>query len=128
MVLEPEDATGRTGNLQQTNTNGYRIQTEKSDLLEAQRIVDSWGEEHLKYSPKPGYQELIRSLLSKFTYRLDTNYAKIDRIEHIGIEKFKERVDGELFNGKTINEWRRILTSSDDKLLSAELKPLLRYK
>lgn len=128
LVLEPEDTTGRTGNLQQTNTNGYRIQTEKSDIQEAQRIVDSWGEELLKYSPLPKYQELIRSLLSQFTYRLDTNYAKIDRIEHSNIEKFKTHVESELFNGKTINEWRRILSSSDDNLLSAELEPLLRHK
>lgn len=128
LVLEPEDTTGRTGNLQQTNTNGYRIQTEKSDIQEAQRIVDSWGEELLKYSPLPKYQELIRSLLSQFTYRLDTNYAKIDRIEHSDIEKFKAHVEGELFNGKTINEWRRVLSSSDDKLLSAELELLLRHK
>lgn len=103
LVIEPEDTSERTGNLQQTNTNGYKFQEDKSDLAEAQKLVDSWGEELLKYSPKKEYQDLIKSLQSRFIYRLDTNYAKIDRIEHEEIEAFKMRVENREFHGKTIN-------------------------
>lgn len=128
LVLEPEDTSERTGNLQQTNTNGYKIQPEQCDVIEAQSVVDNWGEELLKYSPKKKYQDLIRSLWSRFSYRLDTNYAKIDRIEHRDIERFKSRVENSLFNGKTIKEWSRILSSSNDEILIRELQCLLGNK
>lgn len=128
LVIEPEDTTGRTGNLQQTNTNGYKFQAERSDIQEAQKIVDGWGEKLLEYSPKKEYQDLIKSLQSRFTYRLDTNYAKIDRIEHSGIEKFKTRVENTLFMGKTVTDWRHILTSDDSDLLRKELESLLGNK
>lgn len=125
IVLEPEDTTKRTGNLQQTNTNGYKLQEERSDILEAQRIVESWGKQFLEYSPNKEYQDLIKSLQSQFTYRLDTNYAKIDRIEHPEIEMFKIRVENTIFNGKTIKEWRHLLTTNDVNLLRKELESLL---
>lgn len=128
LVLEPEDTSERTGNLQQTNTNGYKIQPEQCDVSEAQSVVDNWEEELLKYSPKKKYQDLIRSLWSRFSYRLDTNYAKIDRIEHRDIEKFKSRVENSLFNGKTIKEWSRILSSSNNEILIRELQCLLGNK
>lgn len=128
IVVEPEDTTNRTGNLQQTNTNGYKFQEERGDLMEAQRIVDSWGEGFLTYSPKKEYQDLIKSLQAQFTYRLDTNYAKIDRIEHADIERFKQSVEQSVFQEKTIKEWRQLLATTDMDLLRQELKSLLGYK
>ncbi len=128
IVVEPEDTTNRTGNLQQTNTNGYKFQEERGDLMEAQRIVDSWGEDLLTYSPKKEYQDLIKSLQAQFTYRLDTNYAKIDRIEHADIERFKQSVEQSVFQEKTIKEWRQLLATTDMDLLRQELKSLLGYK
>lgn len=128
LVIEPEDTRKRTGNLQQTNTNGYRIQPEQCDVDEALSVVENWGKEFLGYSPKKKYQDLVRSLWSRYSYRLDTNYAKIDRIEHRDIEKFKSRVENSIFNGKTIKEWSRILSSSNDEVLIRELQCLLRNK
>lgn len=128
IVIEPEDTSERTGNLQQTNTNGYKFQEDKSDLVEAQKLVDSWGEELLKYSPKKEYQDLIKSLQARFIYRLDTNYAKIDRIEHEEIEAFKTRVENREYHGKTIREWSRLIASNDTETLRAELERLLGIK
>ncbi len=128
LVLEPEDTTGRTGNLQQTNTNGYKFQEERSDIQAALNFVRKLGKEFLVYKPNREYQDIVRSLQSKFTYRLDTNYAKIDRIEHPEIESFKERVLQTLFQGKTIKEWSHILTSKDEVLLRKELESLLTVK
>lgn len=48
--------------------------------------------------------------------------------EHREIENFKTRVENSLFNGKTIKEWSRILTSSDDETLISELQLLLGNK
>lgn len=45
LVLEPEDTSTRTRNLQQTNTNGYVWQgsTSDNDFSEAEKVVASWG-------------------------------------------------------------------------------------
>lgn len=126
IVLEPEDTSERTGNLQQTNTNGYKFQEDKSDIQAAMRIVRAWGKEKLFYNPEEAYQTLIKTLQSQFIYRLDTNYAKIDRIEHPGIEKFKEEVLNSSYHGKTVREWSRLLSGKvDDNLLREELKVLI---
>lgn len=126
IVIEPEDTTARTGNLQQTNTNGYKLQEDRSDIAAAQRIVDEWGEKLLVYSPDRSYQDLIKSLQGQFTYRLDTNYAKIDRIEHSEIENFKRRVLSTVYHGKTIGTWARLLSGHGDlDTLESELKSLL---
>ncbi len=106
IVLEPEDTTARTANLQQTNTNGYVMQDDSpATIARAQKIVKSWGVGGLKYSPRPDYQAKVRKLQGTVKYRLDTNYAKIDRIEHAQIEKFKTRVLSRSFFGKTIRFW-----------------------
>lgn len=125
LVFEPEDTTQRTANLQQTNTNGYKLQSDKCNVQDAIRVVDSWGENGREYSPLPDYQRLLRTLYGQFVYRLDTNYAKIDRIEHTEIEAFKSRVLNTVFNGKTIKQWSSILSSNNTKLLEDALKSII---
>lgn len=121
IIFEPEDTSERSANLQQTNTNGYKLQDDQCDLADAEAFVDSWGESGRKYSHAPEYQRLLRTLYGQFVYRLDTNYAKIDRIGHEGIEDFKSRVLGTNFNGKTIKQWSTILASKNDKVLEEAL-------
>lgn len=125
LVFEPEDTSERTANLQQTNTNGYKLQTDKCSVQDALAVVESWGENGKIYSPAPEYQRLLRTLYADFVYRLDTNYAKIDRIEHAEIEAFKTKVLNTQFHGNTIRQWGRILSSSDDAVLEAALRPLI---
>ena len=125
LVFEPEDRTERTANLQQTNTNGYKLQTDKCNIADAVQVVESWGPNCKTYSPAPEYQQLLRSLYGQFVYRLDTNYAKIDRIEHDGIEEFKARVLDTQFNGKTIRQWSNILASKNDEVLENALTSIL---
>ncbi len=106
IVFEPEDTSARTANLQQTNTNGYKLQQDKcsgAQLKAAAKLVESWGEEGQTYSPLPEYQQKLRELQGTAVYRLDTNYAKIDRIEHAEIERFKNKVLATEFNGKKLN-------------------------
>lgn len=116
LVQEPEDTRARTRNLQQTNTSGHKWQsTDPAELEEARRIVETWGTEGKIYRPTPEYQAQLRELTSRFNYRLDTNYAKLDRIEHPAIEAFKARILGLERNGMQVQQWRRLLTRGNEQ-------------
>lgn len=120
IVLEPEDTKARTRNLQQTNTNGYKWQGTAEQFKKATKLVASWGTNGRTYKPTTEYQVLVRQLMNRFPYRLDTNYAKIDRIVHPGIEKFKNKVYGSQIHGLTVLQWNKLLlTGSDDAIKKA---------
>jgi hypothetical protein len=114
LILEPEDTAARTRNLRQTNTNGYKWQGTTRQYTSATEIVRGWGAEGTRYLPTRDYQLRLRELLARFPYRLDTNFAKMDRIQHDGIEQFKSRVLGSSFLGKRIADWAVLLTSRDE--------------
>jgi len=124
LVLEPEDTKWRTRNLQQTNTNGYKFQGTEKQLLKAAAVVRSWGHDGKDYKPTPDYQSKLRMLASRYPYRLDTNYAKMDRIVHPGIEAFKKAIGQKQFFGMSVNHWARVLTSGDDSTIREALKLL----
>lgn len=128
LVLEPEDTTARTRNLQQTNTNGYKFQGTPDQFKEAQTLVATWGATGRSYKPTGDYQQMLRTLLAKFPYRLDTNFAKMDRIAHPQIEAFKKQVMATVFQGMTVGEWARILTSDNDALIRKALEDHLQIK
>lgn len=125
IVFEPEDTAHRTSNLQQTNTNGYKLQEDKCNAVEARQLVQSWGESALNYSPEVEYQKKLQELQSRFNYRLDTNYAKVDRIEHPEIEAFKKNVLSKQLFGCSIKKWFSILSSRDDSVIKAALNRLI---
>lgn len=111
LVIEPENTSDRTANLQQTNTNGYVIQDSSGvGLRRAKEIVKSWGLDGCCYSTSKDYQDRLKELMGKVKYRLDTNYAKIDRIEHDGIEVFKSTVLDRELDGRTIKSWGSIIS------------------
>lgn len=116
LVVEPEDTSSRTVNLQQTNTNGYKFQGTPEELVEAEAEVRTWGEVGKVYSPEPAYQKRIKDLMSRYSYRLDTNFAKIDRIQHAGLEVFKREVLNREIYGYTILEWGRSMLKTDEGL------------
>jgi len=122
LVLEPEDTSTRTSNLQQTNTNGYKFQGSEKEFADAEKIVNSWGMDGKKYYPTTDYQQKLRTLFSKFKYRLDTNYAKMDRIVHPGIEGFKSRISELTFHGMSIQKWNNILSKGSDTIIANALK------
>jgi hypothetical protein len=121
LVLEPGDTTARTSNLQQTNTNGYKFQGTPEQFKEAQTLVKKWGAEGIAYKPTVAYQKLLRELIERFPYRLDTNFAKMDRIVHADIEAFKDRVYKTKFHGRNIGAWNRLLSKGDEELIRQEL-------
>lgn len=121
LVVEPEDTTARTRNLQQTNTNGFKFQGTREQFSEALEVAASWGPEGRSYKPTPEYQALLRQLVARFPYRLDTNFAKMDRIAHPGIEAFKARVLGTEVHGLSIAAWVALLYRGDDAVLKRML-------
>lgn len=112
LVLEPEDTSKRTRNLQQTNTIGEKWQDTRMELKrQAETFVNSWGDDAKNYQFTNEYQKLLRELKGRFPYyRQDTNFAKIDRINHPEIEKFKKDVFEYQFKGKTIREWNNLFS------------------
>jgi hypothetical protein len=124
LVLEPEDTTARTSNLQQTNTNGYKWQGTQKQFEDALKIVDGWGDGGRSYLPSPEYQVLLRELIQRFPYRLDTNFAKMDRIVHAGIEEFKVKVLSTEQHGMIIQQWARLLNNGAD----SEIEKILSEK
>lgn len=109
LVLEPGDTTARTSNLQQTNTSGYKFQGTSAQFSEAQALVQAWTGNGAAYLPTVAYQELLRELTNRFPYRLDTNFAKMDRVVHAEIVAFKKRVYATTFHGRTIGAWNKFL-------------------
>jgi len=67
-------------------------------------------------------------LFEKFIYRLDTNYAKIDRIAHPGIEVFKEKVLSTVFHGLPIKNWAKLFSSENKDDLARQFKLHLSIK
>ena len=122
LVIEPEDTTLRAINLQQTNTSGFKFQGTANQLAEAKKVVDSWGANGHVFKPTAEYQLRLRELIGVYPYRLDTNFAKLDRIEQADIEAFKIRVHSKQFHGKTIGQWNRLLSEGGEAAIKNELR------
>ncbi|HEY9090631.1 hypothetical protein [Parasphingorhabdus sp.] len=123
IVLEPEDTTARTANLQQTNTSGHKLQeTDPARIAAAEALVRSWGPQGRAYQPTPDYQLKLRVLQGQFNYRLDTNYAKMDRIVHQGLEAFKTKVMATQVHGLKVRQWERLFRSPDTDLIKQTLR------
>lgn len=111
LVVEPEDTSNRASNLRQTNTIGHKWQDTETQLQEAINLVNSWNIG--SYSIDPTYQDKMKELIRRFVYRIDTNYAKLDRIDNQRIEQFKKEMLDMEFCGMCIGEWRRILNDEN---------------
>lgn len=128
LVREPQDTTERTANLQQTNTNGYKIQlpknaARKQEILDrAEEIVSAWGDGGKDYLTTAEYQRKLEELQGQFTYRLDTNFAKMGRIVHDEINAFEKKVYNTEFKGMKIGEWNKLFNKGDEGAIKAALK------
>lgn len=123
LCIEPNDTTARTANLQQSNVNGYRLQR---DFITPEIQVELDGRTFIDAdSHTPEKQAEALALMSELSYRLDTNFAKIDRIENPDIEEFKSTIMNSTFLGKTISQWKVLFadlnnTKNDAKRTKAE--------
>lgn len=123
VVMEPEDTSKRTRNLQQTNCNGLVFQGKQEQLNQAIALVNSWGSSGQEYSPGREYQMRLRQLTGRFPYRLDTNFAKMDRIGLPSLETFKANLLNSMYAGKTIQSWVKVIKSRDRTALQPLIDP-----
>lgn len=131
LVCEPENTSTRTRNLRQTNTNGFKWQAHSDESVEtgrlkqAEKLIRSWGKSGRTYSSAIAYQNQIKTLMGKFgNYRADTNYAKMDRIGHVDIDAFAQRVYALPYQGLTVGEWNKLLSKGSE----ADVKQALAQK
>ena len=120
LVLEPENTDARTANLQQTNTNGYKFQDTKQARDDAENFVVKNKILQGDYNLEEKFQHKLCELFKRYKYRLDTNYAKIDRIQHIAIEDFKTKMLNTDFYGLSILDWSKII-SEPEKIENIEI-------
>lgn len=126
VVREPEDTDSRTRNLKQRNTSGFRFQeSNHNNINDAAEYIKAIGMSNI-YSPNAEYQRKVRQLLSNYNFREDTNFAKIDRIEHQGIEQFKQNTFANVFCGRPIHEWANISKCKDNTILVSKLNDLFK--
>lgn len=125
LVIEPEDTSSRTRNLRQTNTSGYKFQGTPKEFASAEAVVKSWGKNGRNHSYTADYQAKLHRLMGTFKYRLDTNFAKMDRIEHEGIEAFKTQVLNQKYLGRKIREWAALFASEDNDQLGKAIKEVV---
>ena len=106
---EPQDTTSRTRNLQQTNVLGFKLQEQTQSRLCTVKQLVAKSPARNEGSETAAGQALSRELLAAATYRQDSNFAKIDRIDHRAIEEFKAQVLAKQFRERSIREWARTL-------------------
>lgn len=123
IVMEPEDTRSRTRNLQQTNCNGLIFQGNSEQLAVAIELVNSWGENAKQYRPDRDYQSRLRQLTARCPYRLDTNFAKLDRIVLSPLEEFKTNVLKSVYAGRTIRSWSKAINSNNQTVLQSLIAP-----
>lgn len=122
LVLEPEDTSDRTRNLQQTNVNGYKFQGTADQLAKAEKEIQQWGANSKTYDVSPDYQAKLQSLIGRYNYRLDTNFAKIDRIQNASLEVFKQEILNLDYQGTKVKDWPKVLAENPRRI--AELLDL----
>lgn len=119
VTSEPGDTSLRTANLQQSNVSGFKLQA-------SDPVVISQAEDLVARTPigsaqphEPAAQSLAAALRSSFDYRLDTNFAKIDRIDNDAIEGFKRAVLGLEHEGRRVHAWTQLLRDLNSEVGSA---------
>lgn len=105
LVEQPTDTSGRGAQLQQMNVGGYVLQGgDPGALQEAETLVEAFGTTPIPHDRMTA--QLVKDLRGKLPYRLDTNFAKIDRVGEPTVEGFKAATLVTWHAGHTIAQWR----------------------
>lgn len=109
LIVEPNNTTGRTANLQQSNVNGYKLQVDATSAkLIQQARVDFMHTPFSGDPHSPEAQAVAVDLMNRLNYRLDTNFAKIDRVGNTDVETFKAKIMASKYLGMTIAQWKTL--------------------
>ena len=112
LVSPPDDNEGRIASMLLRNVEGHVLQPSNSpEALDRVRVIQEalLDKADLAMPHHEVTAELTRHLRANLTYRLDTNFAKIDRIDHPGIEEAKSRNLARTHLGRTFAEWQQVL-------------------
>lgn len=116
LTIEPQDTTARTANLQQSNVNGFKLQEADSDPAVLQAVRADYARRRRKPDPHTAESQAdALELQNKLVYRLDTNFAKIDRVGNADVEKFKRQILAERYLGKSFAEWIKVFVDLNGK-------------
>lgn len=122
LCMEPQDTTERTANLQQSNVNGFKLQVADTLKANPQGLKDARKKAeqglYTAASNTPAAQAESLRLMSDLTYRLDTNFAKLDRVDNDEVEIFKKKILAEKYLDKTIAQWKSIFANLNGKTAS----------
>ncbi len=116
VVMEPGETDSRTVNLQQSVVGGHKFQGSAADFSKAKVMANKLGLVRGSYSTSPAYQAKLRKLVSAFDYRVDTNFAKIDRVGNVSLEAFKDKVQRIKIDGRTVKQWAKVFQDDGDAL------------
>lgn len=126
LIVEPQDTSGRTANLQQSNVNGFKLQESDSNpqLVEEYREYFKRAGRQAEDPHTSATQAEALDLMNKLVYRLDTNFAKIDRVGNPDVETFKKKILAEQYLGKSFSQWIKVFAdlngTNEAKRLVAE--------
>lgn len=125
LIVEPGDTADRTVNLQQSLVEGYRLQESNHDMIESAEALARASGEAANDPYTTEAESLVALLMSRYSYRLETNFAKIDRVGHQGLGQWKAQTMSLVVQGRSVEEWVRVfrdLTSSNDSRSTAATK------
>lgn len=116
IVMEPGETDARTANLQQSVVGGHKFQGSKEEFAKAEQACRELGLAKGTYSTSPSYQSKLKKLVGAFEYRVDTNFAKIDRVGNQSLEAFKTKIQEMTIDGKTVKQWSKLFQEDGDDL------------
>jgi len=115
LVLEPQDTSDRTRNLQQSNVRGHRLQDDDDERVrEAEQLTEDLELDTGGYDSSFEYHRKLGRLYSEFEYRQESNFAKLARLKHTPLDNFDDNVMNSLFAGRSIEEWRSAVGREDE--------------
>lgn len=106
LIIEPNNTSARTANLQQSNVNGFKLQESDCDpdVLAEVREEYRYKQKHVNPHSPEAQAEAV-ALQNRLVYRLDTNFAKIDRVGNDDVEVFKRELLASTYLGKSFAQW-----------------------
>ncbi|WP_276279294.1 hypothetical protein [Halorussus caseinilyticus] len=115
LVMEPQDTSNRTRNLQQSNVRGHRFQEDDEERIEeAEQLTEDLALKTDEYDSSFEYHRKLGRLYSEFEYRQESNFAKLARLKHTPLDDFDDKVMNSLFAGRTIVDWRSAIRQEDE--------------
>lgn len=128
LTVQPGDTSARTANLQQTNVAGYRLQESHPTRIARAEAAAARYTGWKSDPASEASQDQVTELMNTFPYRLDTNFAKIDRVDQDNIEQFKRAMLRTKHEELTLRQWGQLLRGLSSKKDAVRAKAAARIE